>query len=424
MKLAAGATGDLVRRAGPSVGDATDAVVVTIAGSSNALPGTEAGSVKVTPFAEYPGKGRATGGVRCHRFLKGEDALVFAWAGRGARARRRRERCSGRPARGDRPPRRLRHPRQPAGRGLRVPGGHGGGPCDAKASPAGERAPGGPTTRVDPVGRVLLGLAAVAVAFAAADTYVVVLALPEMMAASGLSAEQLQEGAPIISGFLLGYVGALPLVGRIADLRGRIPVLVGSMLVFAVGSMVTGVGLRSRLHGHRAGAPGRSAAGGLVPTTLALVADLYPPRRRNIPLGIVNGVQEFGNVVGPLYGALVLAFGTWRDIFWINLAVGLVLAAVIRRRGVTERALRGAARASDRPIDWISIGLSVGALVCGAPGDASASAAGRGRHPRHGLPARRRRHPLALAHGPGRRGVLAVLVLVRGASPRRLPCST
>jgi DNA gyrase subunit A len=58
-----------------------DAVVVTISGSSSALPGTEAGSVKVTPFTEYPGKGRATGGVRCHRFLKGEDILVFAWAG-------------------------------------------------------------------------------------------------------------------------------------------------------------------------------------------------------------------------------------------------------------------------------------------------------------------------------------------------------
>jgi len=59
------------------------AVVVTVSGSSSALPGTEAGSVKVTPFAEYPGKGRATGGVRCHRFLKGEDVLVRAWAGPG-----------------------------------------------------------------------------------------------------------------------------------------------------------------------------------------------------------------------------------------------------------------------------------------------------------------------------------------------------
>ncbi|TYL45086.1 DNA topoisomerase 4 subunit A [Nocardioides sp. BGMRC 2183] len=57
------------------------AVVVTVSGSSTALPGTDAGSVKVTPFGEYPRKGRATGGVRCHRFLKGEDRLVFAWAG-------------------------------------------------------------------------------------------------------------------------------------------------------------------------------------------------------------------------------------------------------------------------------------------------------------------------------------------------------
>ena len=59
------------------------AVVVTSSGSSTALPGTEPGAVKVTPFSEYPAKGRGTGGVRCHRFLKGEDTLVFAWAGPG-----------------------------------------------------------------------------------------------------------------------------------------------------------------------------------------------------------------------------------------------------------------------------------------------------------------------------------------------------
>ncbi len=59
------------------------AVVVTVSGSSTALPGTEPGAVKVTPFSEYPAKGRGTGGVRCHRFLKGEDTLVLAWAGPG-----------------------------------------------------------------------------------------------------------------------------------------------------------------------------------------------------------------------------------------------------------------------------------------------------------------------------------------------------
>jgi DNA gyrase subunit A len=58
-------------------------MVLTASGSSAALPGTEPGSVKVTPFPDYPAKGRGTGGVRCHRFLKGEDTLVFAWAGPG-----------------------------------------------------------------------------------------------------------------------------------------------------------------------------------------------------------------------------------------------------------------------------------------------------------------------------------------------------
>jgi DNA gyrase subunit A len=58
-----------------------DAVVVTAAGTSGALPGTSGATVKVTPFNEYPGKGRATGGVRAQRFLKGEDTLVVAWVG-------------------------------------------------------------------------------------------------------------------------------------------------------------------------------------------------------------------------------------------------------------------------------------------------------------------------------------------------------
>jgi DNA gyrase subunit A len=58
-----------------------DAAVVTVSGSSDALPGTDAGAVKVTPFTEYPAKGRGTGGVRCHRFLRGEDVLTLAWAG-------------------------------------------------------------------------------------------------------------------------------------------------------------------------------------------------------------------------------------------------------------------------------------------------------------------------------------------------------
>lgn len=221
----------------------------------------------------------------------------------------------------------------------------------------------GPTTEdtdraSDPAARLLLALAATAVAFAAADTYVVVLALPEMMAGSGLSAEDLQRAAPIISGFMLGYVAALPLVGRIADLRGRVPVLVGSLVVFAVGSLVTAAAydLPSMVTGRVLQGVG---GGGLVPATLSLVAEIYPPHKRGLPLGIVGAVQEFGNVVGPLYGAVVLAFGTWRDIFWINLSVGLVLAAVIRTSG------RGRSEVTDRRsrLDLISVAMASAALA-------------------------------------------------------------
>ncbi|MGH1562776.1 MFS transporter [Mumia sp. DW29H23] len=204
-----------------------------------------------------------------------------------------------------------------------------------------------PAPSANRAARVLLALAAVAVAFAAADTYVVVMALPDMMTAAGLGLDELQRAAPIVSGFLLGYVAVLPLVGRIADLRGRRPVLVGSLVLFAVGSVVTAAadGLAPMVAGRFLQGVG---GGGLVPATLALVADLWPPRRRGVPLGIVGAVQELGSVLGPLYGAAVLAVGDWRAIFWLNCAVGLVLAAAIAAPLAAASAPRAApsARAS------------------------------------------------------------------------------
>jgi MFS family permease len=215
--------------------------------------------------------------------------------------------------------------------------------------------PGGP--------RFLLGLAALAVAFAAADTYVVVLALPEMMASVGIPLDELQRAAPIVSGFLLGYIAMLPLIGRISDLHGRVPVLVASLVLFAIGSLVTALAydLTSMVGGRFLQGVG---AGGLVPATLALVADLYPPERRGVPLGIVSGVQELGSVLGPLFGAVVLAFATWRGIFAINLAVALVLAATIGVRRSVPGAGRGPAR-TGRP-DLLGAGLLALALALGS----------------------------------------------------------
>jgi len=178
----------------------------------------------------------------------------------------------------------------------------------------------------------LLALASVAVAFAAADTYVVVLALPDMMQGVGLPIDQLQQAAPIVSGFLLGYVALLPLIGRLTDLRGRVPLLVAGLVVFALGSLVTSLSysLTVLVIGRFLQGLG---GGALVPATLALVADLYPAERRGVPLGIVSGVQELGAVLGPLLGALILTVADWRVIFAVNLVVGVVLAIAIRRVG-------------------------------------------------------------------------------------------
>lgn len=179
-----------------------------------------------------------------------------------------------------------------------------------------------------PAPRALLATASVAVSLAAADTYVVVLALTDMMRGVGVGIDSLQRATPIISGFLLGYVAVLPLIGRLADLVDRQRVLLACLAVFVAGSAVTAlaVELPVLVAGRVVQGVG---GGGLVPATLAIVAQLWPPERRGVPLGVVGAVQELGSVLGPVLGALVLVVADWRTIFWLNAAAGVVLAAGI-----------------------------------------------------------------------------------------------
>ncbi len=218
------------------------------------------------------------------------------------------------------------------------------------------------TAQVSHSSRLVLSIAAIAVAFAAADTYVVVLALPDMMTGVGVPIDQLQRAAPIVSGFLLGYVAMLPLIGRIADIRGRVPVLVMALVLFALGSLVTTIAydMPSIVSGRFLQGVG---GGGLVPATLALVADLYPVERRGVPLGVVSAVQEIGSVLGPLFGALVLAVADWRAIFAINVAVGLVLAVAIRALAREEPRPRTRHRLDPPGLLLLLLTLGAGTIV-------------------------------------------------------------
>ena len=219
--------------------------------------------------------------------------------------------------------------------------------------------------------RVLVALAGTGLFIAALDAYVVVTLLPAMMSDIGLTIERLEQATPIVTGFLAGYVVAMPLLGAYSDVRGRIPVYVACIAAFAVGSVMTAT---AGIWGF-AGLPwlvvGRFVqglgGGGLVPLSLALAADLYRDRSRTFALGSVAALQEAGSVFGPLYGASVAAaaagLGGWRFVFWLNVPLAAICGA-----GLVAAARRTALRPREpgSSIDWISallLGVGLGLLV-------------------------------------------------------------
>ncbi|MGA7989638.1 MAG: MFS transporter [Candidatus Dormiibacterota bacterium] len=209
----------------------------------------------------------------------------------------------------------------------------------------------------------ILAIAAAAVLIAAVDTYVIVLALPVIMTDIGIGIDQLQAATPIISGFLLGYVVVMPLIGRLSDIHGRRPLLLLCLAVFAAGSLVT-----ASAHDLGSVVAGRAlqglGGGGLVPVTLGLVADVWPADRRGVPLGVVGGVQELGSVLGPLYGGLILTVARWETIFWLNLPIAAALGIGLAVAGRSDPGARDTSRTAPRR-DPVSIGLATISLSAG-----------------------------------------------------------
>ena len=142
---------------------------------------------------------------------------------------------------------------------------------------------------------LLLGLAGAGLFVAAMDAYVVVTLLPVMIADVGLTIDRLEQATPLVTGFLTGYIVAMPLLGAYSDARGRAPVYAACMGVFAVGSILTataGLLPYAEMPWLVAGRVLQGlGGGGLVPLTLALAADLYRGPDRVIALGSVAALQ-------------------------------------------------------------------------------------------------------------------------------------
>lgn len=177
--------------------------------------------------------------------------------------------------------------------------------------------------------KVAISAGSLAVLLGALDTYVVVTIMTDIMKDVGIPINKIQQVAPIITGYLVGYIAAMPLLGRASDRFGRKLLLQVSLAGFAAGSVVTA--LSSDLPMLVVGRVIQGiASGALLPVTLALAADLWAARNRAAILGGIGAAQELGSVLGPLYGiGVVWLLNTWRDVFWINVPLAAIAMVMI-----------------------------------------------------------------------------------------------
>jgi len=233
-----------------------------------------------------------------------------------------------------------------------------------------------------------------AVFLTALDQTVVVTALPKIITDLQITSEQLDRAAWIVSGYLLGYVIAMPLMGRVSDMYGRRRIFIICLGIFGIGSLLCGlapflgqqIDISFLQHvGINVAAPDdfsdptainpslawlvaarfvQAAGGGaIIPVAMAIAGDFYGEKQRALALGLIGMVTEAGGVLGPLYGAIIVQTLGWQAIFFLNLPLVAILAFLIWRLIPPAETTARTAHSRGR-IDFLGALLLGSALIC------------------------------------------------------------
>ena len=193
----------------------------------------------------------------------------------------------------------------------------------------------------------------VVMALAALDQSIVATALPRIVSDLG----GVTHLSWIVTAYVLASTSVMPLYGKLSDQYGRKPLTYAAVLIFLAGSILSGFAhsmtqliLFRAIQG--------LGAGGLVPLSQIIIADLVPPRERGRYQGTIGIVFAVASVAGPAIGGFITDLLSWHWIFFINLPIGVValvmIAVTLRRPNATMR----------RSIDYVGAVLLAAATTC------------------------------------------------------------
>jgi EmrB/QacA subfamily drug resistance transporter len=216
-------------------------------------------------------------------------------------------------------------------------------PAQGAAAPTMAAAHEAPTERE--ISAVFFGLMIV-LGLGAIDQSIVSTALPRIIADLG----EVSHLSWVVTAYVLTSTTTMPIYGKLSDQYGRKPVLYAAILIFLVGSALSGAAhslfqliLFRAIQG--------IGAGGLLPLAQIIIGDLVPPAERGRRQGAIVAVFAVCSVIGPVVGGVITDLLSWHWIFYVNLPVGAVSLFVI------ARTLRDRHMAQKRHIDYLGAAL-------------------------------------------------------------------